>query len=374
MQAAVPADVGELIYEVDEGDIGRVRELLSGGSIDVNAADEDWTALQSAAAQAEGGRLEIINMLLGAGADINKARDNGCTPLYIASQQGKLEVVKVLIEAKAKVDQAMEDGATPLFIASEHGELEVVKVLIEAKAKVDQAEQNGSTPLYIASQLGKLEVVKALIEGKAKVNQADDIGATPLYISSQEGKLEVVTTLIEAGAAINQARNDGRPPIYIASCNGHAPIVQVLIDAGARTAELMYKGTMSPLHVAAAKGNLECVKLLTGFRPDMPGWTTFLAGATSKKELEAYKSPPANRPPTFLPKIFDRAYLELIWKFQQERYSDLHLKNGQDGLTALEIADHYKKTDVAKLLRGMMVLPNEGKAAGEKKAATKGGK
>ena len=73
--------------------------------------------------------------------------------------------------------------------------------------------------------------------------------------------------------------------------------------------------------------------------------------------------------------IFDRAYLELIWKFQQERYSDLHLKNGHDDRTALEIAVDAKKTDVAKLLRGMMVLPKEGEGAvGEKKKAMKGGK
>ena len=38
------------------------------------------------------------------------------------------------------------------------------------------------------------------------------------------------------------------------------------------------------------------------------------------------------------------------------------------------MADHLKKTGVAKLLRGMMVLPKEGKKVGEGKAATKGGK
>ena len=137
----------------------------------------------------------------------------------------------------------------------------------------------------------------------------------------------------------------------------------------------MFKGSFSPLHVAAEHGRLECVKLLTGFRPDIPGWTTFLAGATSKKELEASLAPPGERPPSYLPKIFDRAYLEPIWKFQRERYSDLHLKTGdKHNETALEIADHFKKTDVAKLLRSMM-LPKEGKkAVGEKKAAPKGGK
>ena len=47
---------------------------------------------------------------------------------------GKLEVVKALIKAKAKVNQAKEDGCTPLYIASQLGKLEVVKALIEAKA------------------------------------------------------------------------------------------------------------------------------------------------------------------------------------------------------------------------------------------------
>ena len=140
----------------------------------------------------------------------------------------------------------------------------------------------------------------------------------------------------------------------------------MLIDAGARSAELMFDG-YAPLHIASHTGSLACVKVLTGFRPDTPGWATFLAGATSKKELEASLAPPGERPPSYLPKIFDRAYLEPIWKFQRERYSDLHLKD-KYGRTALDVAVANKKTDVAKLLRSMMVLPKED---GSKKA-TKG--
>ena len=336
MQAhADPPDVDALLDAVEAGNMDRVRELLDGGDVGVNDSDADgFTALCGAA---QGGHVALVHMLIKSGATVDQAKENGCTPLYIASQYGKLEVVKALIKAKAKVNQAAEDGCTPLYIASAHGKLEVVKALIKAKAKVNQATEDGYTPIYIASQEGKLEVVEALVEANAKVDQADDDGCTPIYMASQYD---------------------------------HPLVVQVLIDAGARSAELMFDG-YAPLHIASHTGSLACVKVLTGFRPDTPGWATFLAGATSKKELEASLAPPGERPPSYLPKIFDRAYLEPIWKFQRERYSDLHLKDGKYGRTALDVAVANKKTDVAKLLRSMMVLPNED---GSKKAteATKG--
>ena len=231
----------------------------------------------------------------------------------------------------------------------------------------------GFTALYCAAERGHVALVNMLIKSGATVNLAKENGCTPLFIASQNGKLEVVKALIEAEAKVNQATEDGATPIYTASQKDHPLVVQVLIDAGARSAELMFDG-YAPLHIASHTGSLACVKVLTGFRPDTPGWATFLAGATSKKELEASRirrsrrRPTGSRPKNELPKIFDRAYLELIWKFQQERYSDLHLKGGPRGETALETAVDEKKTDVAKLLRGMMVLPKED---GSKKA-TKG--
>jgi ankyrin repeat protein len=110
---------------------------------------------------------------------------------------------------------------------------------------------------------------RRLIEAKAKVNQAEEDGATPIYIASQCGKLEVVKALIEAKAKVNQAKENGCTPIYKASQHDHPLVVQVLIDAGARSAEPVFCG-YSPLHIASHAGSLECVKVLTGFRPDMP--------------------------------------------------------------------------------------------------------
>ena len=39
-----------------------------------------------------------MRVLAERGGDINKARDDGATPLYIASQEGHVDVVRMLLE------------------------------------------------------------------------------------------------------------------------------------------------------------------------------------------------------------------------------------------------------------------------------------
>ncbi len=47
------------------------------------------------------------------------------TPLCIAAEEGHMEVVNALIAAGADKDKADDDGTTPLFIAAEEGHVEV---------------------------------------------------------------------------------------------------------------------------------------------------------------------------------------------------------------------------------------------------------
>jgi ankyrin repeat protein len=51
-----------------------------------------------------------------------------------------VEVVKTLLAAKAEVNKANNDGETPLYWASRNGHVEVVKTLLAAEADVDKAE------------------------------------------------------------------------------------------------------------------------------------------------------------------------------------------------------------------------------------------
>jgi hypothetical protein len=102
---------------------------------------------------AEGGHLKVPQW----------ARKNGCpcdeNELHIAAQNGQVAMVRALNEAGADVNKARDDGGMALYIAAENGHEAIVQVLIEAGADVNQAMDAGATPLYIAAQQGQEAIV-----------------------------------------------------------------------------------------------------------------------------------------------------------------------------------------------------------------------
>jgi hypothetical protein len=73
-------------------------------------------------------------------------------------------MARLLVEAGAVIDKAVDDGCTPLCMASENGHLDMARLLVEAGADIDKARDTGGTPLFIASQKGHVEAVMPLSE------------------------------------------------------------------------------------------------------------------------------------------------------------------------------------------------------------------
>lgn len=55
--------------------------------------------------------------MLDNGADVNRADQNGRTPLYSACVRDQPNAARLLLEKGANVDRAMENGWTPLDAA-----------------------------------------------------------------------------------------------------------------------------------------------------------------------------------------------------------------------------------------------------------------
>lgn len=176
------------------------------------------------------GDVELVKKLLAAKADVNKARKDSTTPLWIASGKGHADVVQLLLEAKADVNKVRKDGTTPLWIASGSGYTDVVKLLLAAKADVNKAANNGMTPLYVASNYGHTKVVGLLLKYDADVNAMGSY--RPLQVASYNGYKKIVNMLIDSGAEVNAPNGTGNTALDKARMNRHKDIERVLMDHG----------------------------------------------------------------------------------------------------------------------------------------------
>ena len=182
----------------DDNDLTEVKKLLAIG-VDVNVADKNahTTALAEAVAS---GNLELVRMVLNAGADINARNNSGQTALMRLDDDSSAEIVNALVYAGAKVNLKDEDGDSALLVAAALEKTEVLKALLDAGAKVNTRNKEGKTALMIAAEGGYVENVKALLEAGANVHQKNKDGATALNYAKESEHADVIEVLTFYGA------------------------------------------------------------------------------------------------------------------------------------------------------------------------------
>jgi ankyrin repeat protein len=164
------------------------------------------------------GALDRVAQLLNAGLD--RGDDHKAHALMLATMLSSPAMVQLLIDAGADVNKFLENGDTPLTSAVRTCTLEMVQLLIDAGADVNKTSRRdgntplgGRSPLTSAVILDKPEMCKLLIDAGADVNKSDENFCTPLTSAVRTCTPEIAQLLIDAGADVEKKDMCGITPL-----------------------------------------------------------------------------------------------------------------------------------------------------------------
>jgi ankyrin repeat protein len=142
------------------------------------------------------GDEERVRTLL-ASKDIEIDRRDGFneTPLYIAVHTANINIVQLLIDAGANLNITNRLEDTALHIAAFTGNLPATEALLKAGAKVTVKNNWDQTPLHFATIIGNLHIAKLLLNAGADKNAINKSGKTPFQIAKQKDDVEFLELL-----------------------------------------------------------------------------------------------------------------------------------------------------------------------------------
>jgi ankyrin repeat protein len=197
---------------------------------------------------------------LAAGVYVNAKGNWGSTPLHYAAQEGHMEVAELLIADGADLEAKADTGITPpdwaykypeianllrkhggkygtIHVAARGGDIEAVKEFLAAGADVDAKDKYGRTPLHRVAYEGHKAIVELLIAKGADVDAKDEEEWTPLYVAAMEGQTEVAELLIAEGADVDAKNKYGDTPLNTAISYKHPETADLLRKHGGKTGE-----------------------------------------------------------------------------------------------------------------------------------------
>lgn len=187
--AASGAAYDDFLNAVKAGDARVAGQLLLRG-MDPDTVDPSGQPVLHLAARSDA--LEVVKVLVGARADVDKRNGNGESAIMLAALNGHRSVVEFLLEKEAQINHP---GWTPLLYAATNGHLQILKKLVEHHAYIDASSPNGLTSLMMAARGGHIDTVKFLLEGDADPGLLNDLGESALVWAERARNTDIAALL-----------------------------------------------------------------------------------------------------------------------------------------------------------------------------------
>ncbi len=261
----LPTVCGGPIHDaIRAGDVAGVETLLAAPGVSVAVRTEPGgpTPLMLAVALPTGG-VEMVELLLEAGADLEGRDNEGRTPLMWAGWKGNATIVWDLIGRGARLEARDGKEVTPLMWAAQGMDAETVKALLEAGAEVDAGDRYGATALMFGAKAGGLEQVRMLLDAGADIHFRPRFGVAVLDRAVKSGSTEMIQLMIESGAEIDAIGEWGKCALATALYSEHPQAVALLLEAGANPYVESVRGVSGLAHgIGASTTNADCLRTL----------------------------------------------------------------------------------------------------------------
>ncbi|CAL8068047.1 unnamed protein product [Calicophoron daubneyi] len=179
-------DVAKYLIDVCGADVEQVG-VVEFESEQVEGVPPLWCA-------AAAGHLELVELLVSRGADVNRTTITNSTALRAACFDGHEQVVRFLVEHGANVEIPNRHGHTCLMISCYRRHDRIVEYLLSKRARVNRRSAKGNTALHDCAESGNLKSLQMLLEHRA-IMRKDEYGQSPIMSGANAAFKKIVDYL-----------------------------------------------------------------------------------------------------------------------------------------------------------------------------------
>ncbi len=272
--AAEDHGVTPLALACENGSVAMVDTLLAAGA---HAGAVQTNGLTPLMIAARTGNVDVVRTLLVHDAEVNAATAEATqTALMWSVAERHLDIVRVLIAAGADVRASSTRGFTPLLFAARNGDIDTASALLAAGARVNDLGSDGTHPLPLAVVSGQEEFARFLLERGADPN-GTLYGVAALHAAA--GPVDIWLREWLRARGIDGVLGSGlvglRPAARLA-------LVHTLLDHGANPNIRIEASTTVEGYLTTARGAFETYAIGTGdLRGATPLWVAAFAASRS---------------------------------------------------------------------------------------------
>lgn len=180
--------------------------------------------------------VKCVQLLANKKAALDRKDVHGRTPLMLASARGYIDIVHILMKAGANPNLGNQEGQTPLHLMVTHRDFQTAKMLLShPNINVNAIDHNGRTALHWAIVKRSKKLISILLQHKINVNIADVNGKLALHIALAQGRGDFASLLLQAGSDVNHSDHEGKFPLDYAIERDLSESIKLIVEMGGKS-------------------------------------------------------------------------------------------------------------------------------------------